>query len=150
VEADYTVRRVEEMERAFSGVLIRVRAELGVTSFGLGIIELPPDSGDMYPEHDHSHNGQEEVYILLEGSAHLVLPGETVALDREVYVRVGATTRRRVRSGPTGARLLVMGASPNQVYEPQANSELGAPDTVSEAVGASSSMFKDSPPPRLS
>src|SRR5919197_2189383 len=54
----------------------RARAELGVSSFGLSIIDMPPDSTD-YPEHDHSTEGigpppeqlgQEEVYIALRGS----------------------------------------------------------------------------------
>jgi hypothetical protein len=32
---DYTVLRLEEMEAAFGGLFVRVRASLGVSSFGL-------------------------------------------------------------------------------------------------------------------
>jgi mannose-6-phosphate isomerase-like protein (cupin superfamily) len=149
MEADYTVRRIDEMESAFSGLLLRARAELGVTSFGMGIMEIPPDSGDLYPEHDHSHTNQEEVYVVLDGTGELVLPDKTVELDRNVTVRVGAATRRRVRSGPDGLRLIVLGGTPGEAYTPQPNSELGAPEVVSPQVAASSSMFENSPPSKL-
>lgn len=149
MEVDYTVRNIDEMERAFAGLLVRARAELGVKSFGMGIMELPPNSGDMYPEHDHHHNGQEEVYVVLSGTGELVLPDQTVQLDTNVAVRVGAATRRRLRSGPDGIRVIVLGGTPGKAYEPQANSELGAPEIVSKAVAASSSMFEGSPPAQL-
>ena len=78
---DYTVLRLDEMEAAFGGLLVRVRASLGLSSFGLQVADIPPNSGDAYPEHDHAHDGQEEVYLLLRGSADLHLPGRVVALD---------------------------------------------------------------------
>lgn len=149
MEPDYTVCRVDEMESAFGGLLIRARAELGVTSFGMGIMNLPPDSGDLYPEHDHHHTNQEEVYVVLEGTGELVLPDQTVPLDKDVVVRIGAATRRRVRSGPSGLRFLALGGTPGEPYAIQPNSELGAPETVSAEVQASSSMFKDGAPPTL-
>ncbi|HEY2717874.1 MAG TPA: cupin domain-containing protein [Solirubrobacterales bacterium] len=149
METDYTVRRIDEMESAFGGLLIRARAELGVTSFGMGIMELPPNSGDMYPEHDHSHTSQEEVFVVLEGNGEIVLPDKTVELDKDVVVRVGAATRRRLRSGPSGLRFLAIGGTPGEPYTIQPNSELGAPETVAAAAQASSSMFEKSAPPQL-
>jgi mannose-6-phosphate isomerase-like protein (cupin superfamily) len=145
--ADYTVKRIDEMERAFGGVYVRARAELGVTAFGMQVLDLPPASGDFYPEHDHVHNGQEEVYCLLSGAAELVVPDEVVELRRDSLVRVGPAVRRRVRSGPDGARLLVLGATPGQAYVPQSNSELGGSETL--APTASSAMLPDGPPPQL-
>jgi len=115
---DYTVKRLQEMERAFGGAFVRVRAELGVGSFGIQVVELPPDSGELAPEHDHLHDGQEEVYLLLAGSAELVLPDDVVALDHETFVRIGPGTRRRVRSGQEGARLLMLGGTPGGAYKP--------------------------------
>jgi hypothetical protein len=43
---EVTVVRIDEMERAFGGVFVRARASLGVTSFGIQVIDLPPNSGD--------------------------------------------------------------------------------------------------------
>src|SRR5580704_17718835 len=92
----YDVKRLAEMERAFAGALARVRAELGITAFGVQVVDLPPSSGAIAPEHDHEHDGQEELYLLLSGSGELVVPDGVVALDAETFVRLGPAVRRRL------------------------------------------------------
>jgi mannose-6-phosphate isomerase-like protein (cupin superfamily) len=144
---DYTVKRIDEMEHAFGGAFVRVRAELGVESFGIQVVELPPNSGDLSPEHDHLHDGQEEVYFLLTGSAEVALPDRSISLDPDAFIRIGPATRRRLRSGPQGARLLMLGGAPGRVYEPPENSRLGGAETF--APNASSALLPDGPPPRL-
>jgi len=118
------------------------------SSFGLQVADIPPNSGDAYPEHDHAHDGQEEVYLLLRGSADLHLPGRVVALDPETFVRVGPRTRRRLRSGENGARVLMIGAMPGRAYEPQENTPLGAPETL-PCPTASTSLVTGSAPAQL-
>jgi hypothetical protein len=56
--ADYTAKRIKDMEAGFGGGFVKVRAELGVTAFGVQVIQLPPDYTD-YPEHDHGETEQE-------------------------------------------------------------------------------------------
>jgi mannose-6-phosphate isomerase-like protein (cupin superfamily) len=125
--ADYTVKRIEEMEGIYGGAFKRARAELGVTSFGMAIIDLPPGF-DRYPTHDHSGDGQEEVFIALRGAGEVEIDrGERVPLDAEHVVRVGAGTNRKVLSGPDGLRVLVIGATPGAVYDPPELSKLGSP-----------------------
>jgi mannose-6-phosphate isomerase-like protein (cupin superfamily) len=131
------------MERTFGGALVRVRAELGVSAFGLQVAELPPDSGDLAPEHDHRHDWQEEVYILLDGGGEVVLDGTPVALDRETFVRIGPGVRRRLRSGPDGARILMIGATPGRAYTPPPMTELGGPETL--APTANTSLITENP-----
>jgi mannose-6-phosphate isomerase-like protein (cupin superfamily) len=143
----YDVKRLDEMERAFGGALARVRAELGITAFGVQVVDLPPTSGELAPEHDHQHDGQEELYLLLSGSAEVVVPDRVIPLDAETFVRLGPSVRRRIRSGPTGARVLMIGAVPGRPYVPPANTELGGPETLSPT--ASSAMAPDGPPARL-
>jgi mannose-6-phosphate isomerase-like protein (cupin superfamily) len=126
----WVIKRIDEMERAFGGALVRVRAEMGVSAFGLQVAELPPDSGDLAPEHDHQHDNQEEVYLLLDGGGEVVLDGTPVALDRETFVRIGPRVRRRLRSGPRGARVLMIGAMPGRPYTPPPMTELGGPETL--------------------
>lgn len=145
--ADYRVKRLGEMERAFGGALVRVRAELRITAFGVQVVDLPPNSGELAPEHDHRHDGQEELYLLLSGSAEVVVPDGVVELDPDTYVRLGPAVRRRLRSGPEGARVLMVGAVPGEAYVPPANSELGGPETLAPA--ASSALAPDGPPPQL-
>lgn len=143
----YEVKRLGEMQRAFGGALARVRAELGITAFGVQVVDLPPSSGDLAPEHDHRHDGQEELYLLLAGSAEVVVPDGTVELGPETFVRLGPSVRRRIRSGTEGARVLMIGGVPGQAYTPPANTELGGPETL--APTASSAMAPDGPPPQL-
>jgi hypothetical protein len=147
-QTDFTIKRLDEMEAAWGGAYVRARASLGVESFGMQVHQLPPNSGDAYPEHDHLFDGQEEVYLLLEGSADLHLPGRVVALDRETFVRVGPATRRRIRTGPDGARILVVGGVPGTAYEPAVSSVLGGPEILPDPT-ASTSMIPGSPTPQL-
>jgi hypothetical protein len=49
------------MESAWGRSFVRVRAPLGASAFGMQVLDFPPDSGDMIPEHDHAHDGQEEI-----------------------------------------------------------------------------------------
>ena len=67
---DVTVKRVEDFEAIFGGGFRRVRAGLGVSSFGLAVIDLPPNF-QHFPEHDQTHDDQEEVYTTLSGKATL-------------------------------------------------------------------------------
>jgi hypothetical protein len=68
---DYTVKRFEDMHAhpRMGDAFKLARASLGVTSFGMQIISMPPNSGEFYPNHDHLHDGQEEVYVVLDGGA---------------------------------------------------------------------------------
>jgi mannose-6-phosphate isomerase-like protein (cupin superfamily) len=128
--ADYTVKRVRDMEAAFGGGLKKVRAELGVESFGIGMLRFPPDS-DRYPEHDHAQGDrQEEVYVVLEGSGFIELDGERVAIDPQTLVRVGPGVRRKLVSGPQGMRILALGGTPGEVYDPPDWSKLGDLGTI--------------------
>ena len=76
--ADYTAKKISEMEPFYKGLFLKARDELGVQSFGLAVVEITDDN---HPDHDHPD--QEEVYVVLEGSGTLEIDGgaETVPLD---------------------------------------------------------------------
>jgi hypothetical protein len=126
---DFAVKRIDEMEAVYLGAFKRARAELGVESFGLSIIDLPP-SFENYPEHDHAEDGQEEVFIGLRGDAEIEIEGERYPLDTEHVARVASGTKRKLWPGPEGIRVLVIGGVPGGSYEPPANSKLGEPDPM--------------------
>lgn len=126
----YTVKGIGEMEGAFGGGMRRARAELGVSAFGMQIEEFPPNF-DQYPDHSHSEDGQEEVYVVLRGTAEIEIEGERIALDPETMVRVGPGVGRRIFAGPEGVRVLALGGVPGVAYEPPEFSKLGAPDPTS-------------------
>jgi mannose-6-phosphate isomerase-like protein (cupin superfamily) len=123
--SSYTVKRIDEMETAFGGGMRLARAELGVESFGMQVEEFPPNF-DKYPEHSHSEDGQEEVYLVLRGSAEIEIDGERVALDPDTVVRVGPGVSRRIFSGPQGVRLLALGGVPGTAYQPPDFSKIQA------------------------
>jgi quercetin dioxygenase-like cupin family protein len=112
----FTVRPIGDMEAINDGTTRLAGAELGVESFGMQVFDFPAGFS-AYPEHDHSLEGQEEVYVVLDGSAEFDLDGERVSLDRERMLWVGAATRRRLEPGPDGVRILVIGSTPGKAYE---------------------------------
>jgi mannose-6-phosphate isomerase-like protein (cupin superfamily) len=112
----YTVKRIGEMETAFGGGMRLARAELGVESFGIQVEEFPPNF-DQYPEHSHSEDGQEEVYVVLRGGGEIDVEGERIAIDPETMIRVGPGVSRRIYAGPEGVRLLCLGGVPGSAYE---------------------------------
>lgn len=125
--ADYAVRRIEDMEAIVQGSFKKARAELGITSFGIQVIDFPPNV-DGYPEHDHSQDGQEEVYVVMRGNGEIEIEGERIVVDPETMVRVSAGTKRKLYPGDAGMRVLVVGGVPGQAYAVRDFTELGAPD----------------------
>ena len=58
----------------------------------------------------HRHKRQEEVYVLVSGSARMKLEDEIVELRQWDAVRVPKETTRGVEAGPDGAEFIVVGA----------------------------------------
>lgn len=131
--SDLTHMKIADID-AIDGVLDgikfhRAAAGLGVSAFGISIIDLAPGASD-YPEHDHAEDGlggqmfakrpqqlgQEEVYAALRGSGTLEADGEQYPIDGDHIARVGPEVKRKVTPGPEGIRLLVIGATPGEPY----------------------------------
>jgi mannose-6-phosphate isomerase-like protein (cupin superfamily) len=127
--ADVSVASFEEMEPIHEGLARRARATLGVTSFGMQLMSLPPN-WDGYPDHHHDATvddaNQEEVYIPLEGSATLVAGEERFELRPGMMARVGPEQRRRILPGPGGVRFIALGGVPG-TFRSSAWTELGGP-----------------------
>jgi mannose-6-phosphate isomerase-like protein (cupin superfamily) len=96
------------------------------------ILQMPPNSGDFYPNHDHADTGTEEVYVILGGEADFEIEGERVHVEPETAIRVAATTHRKILPGPEGVRILAIGGVPGGVYSPPPFTELGGPDPVAD------------------
>jgi mannose-6-phosphate isomerase-like protein (cupin superfamily) len=128
----FAVRRIGDMEAAYGGSYKRARAELGVSAFGMQVIDMAPNE-TRYPEHDHSSDGQEEVYIALRGGGEMEVGGERVPIDPETMIRVSPGTARKVWPGEEGVRLRIVGGVPGKLYEPPEISELGVPDPLAAA-----------------
>ena len=127
--ADVTIKRVEDFEAIFGGGLRLARSGLGVRSFGMQVEEFPPNA-TQYPEHDHSEDGMEEVYTVLEGTVILEVQGEEHVLEPGTFARVGPGERRKLITRDEGARVLAIGAVPDRIYEPPEFTEEGQPDPM--------------------
>jgi uncharacterized cupin superfamily protein len=107
----HTVRTIEEMQALHGGAVKLAAAELGVESFGMQVLDFPPHFAH-YPAHDHADDGQEEVYVVLAGSAELEVDGERVPLGPGTMARVEAASRRNLLPGADGVRILAVGCAP--------------------------------------
>jgi mannose-6-phosphate isomerase-like protein (cupin superfamily) len=86
---------------------------------GLGYQRIPPNYRFPY---GHTHEKQEEVYVVLRGSGRMKLDDEIVELSRWDAVRVAPGTWRGYEAGPEGLEILVIGA-PNLGANPRGDVE---------------------------
>ena len=83
------------------------RRPLGLEKSGISYFKLAP--GFRVP-FGHRHSEQEEVYLVLSGSARVKLDDEVVELKPMDAVRIPVSTMRGFEAGPEGAELLAFGA----------------------------------------
>ena len=110
--ADVTVKHLDELEsHGGSGRFLFARKGLGVTSFGMNVERFPAGYAD-YPDHDHSKDGQEEVYFVVEGSVTLHAGEESFELTPGTFARVGPEQKRKLVPGADGVTLVAIGGVP--------------------------------------
>lgn len=103
-------------EHAIPGIRFRaVREAMGVESWGMNVLDLDPHC-EGYPEHDHKEDGQEELYVILEGAAVLVVDGEHRVLSAGQMARVGPALIRKFITKDQGVRILALGGTPGKAY----------------------------------
>jgi len=83
------------------------RVPLELENSGLSFLRLDPDYRVPF---GHHHNQQEEIYILVGGSAKLKLDDEILELKPWDAVRVHKDTMRNFEGGPEGAEIIAFGA----------------------------------------
>lgn len=114
--SEYSVKAIDELEAIHGGAVKLAGAELGTRSFGMQVLDLPAGFCD-YPEHDHSGDGQEEVYVLLRGAAEFHIDGERTIVGAGELVRVAPAATRKLVPGPHGARILAIGCAGDRPYQ---------------------------------
>lgn len=118
---DVTVKTIDELDSydakpEMAGQFRYAGKGLGVTSWGMNVLKLPAN-WDGYPDHDHAKDGQEEVYVVLEGDATLHAGGQTWELKRGTLARVGPQQKRKIVPGSQGVTMLALGSTPGKAYE---------------------------------
>ena len=96
------------IDEAYGGMWM-FREALGCENLGISLIELEP--GGKGKPHDHAGDGQEEVYLVVDGELDVDLDEETVTLGTGEAVRVSPDQHRQlVNRGEVRVRLVVVGA----------------------------------------
>jgi uncharacterized cupin superfamily protein len=112
----FTIRHDEELERAWD-IWVLVRKSLGVSSFGLNLVELP--EGGTIPEHDETERDQEEVFFVVDGSPTIIVDGVEYPLRPGSWARVDTVPQRTLRNDGAGiAKVLIASAPRSSGYEP--------------------------------
>jgi mannose-6-phosphate isomerase-like protein (cupin superfamily) len=83
------------------------RKALGLERSGLSFFKLAPDFRVPF---GHLHTEQEEIYLVLSGSARVKLDDEILELSPMDAVRIPPSTMRGFEAGPEGAEILAFGA----------------------------------------
>jgi quercetin dioxygenase-like cupin family protein len=100
---------------AFLEVVRLVQREMGITSFGAQVLDMPPDV--VGHEHDESSTGQEDLYVGLSGSGWVEVDGTRAEIGPRVAIMVPPGTPRRMVAGPEGLSILCIGGRPGAPYE---------------------------------
>jgi mannose-6-phosphate isomerase-like protein (cupin superfamily) len=112
----FTAKRIDELATTFHGAVKLAGDELDVQSFGVQVLDFPAGFAD-YPAHDHAEDGQEEVYVVLAGSAEFAVGDQRVDAGAGTMLRVAPQLHRSLVPGPEGVRLLAIGSTLDGAYE---------------------------------
>jgi uncharacterized cupin superfamily protein len=85
---------------------------------GFGINAASKNAGDsITPEHDEAGDGQQEVFIVLEGEAEFTLDGKTQKANKFDVVFIEPQVRRSAKALATPTTVLVVGGTPGKAYK---------------------------------
>ncbi len=114
--AGFTIVHLDDFERPFPKWAL-ARKTLGLQSFGMNVVELPP--GETIPEHTEVESDQEEVFIVLAGEATMVIDGEEHAAPAGTFARLDPVPRRTVvNRSEAVATILIVSAPRTSGYTP--------------------------------
>ena len=129
VEKGYVFARLEELEPApvvapdatdEGRRRFDIRRSFDITAFGVQAFSAPTGI-DVIRAHDETllvEDGQEELYIVLNGAATFEIDGETIEAPEGSFVHVQPAANRKATAKDDGTTILVVGGTPGKAYEP--------------------------------
>jgi quercetin dioxygenase-like cupin family protein len=96
------------------------RVPLGCEHCGVSLVRYAPG----VKAHGHRHKRQEEIYVLVTGSAEMKVGDDVIELKPWHAVRVPAHVMRGIKGGPEGCEVIAVGApntGPGDGDEPDPN-----------------------------
>jgi quercetin dioxygenase-like cupin family protein len=115
----YTIKSVnefDEMEGSGNATWRLARKSLGAESFGFNVVDIAP--GGQIPEHNHTGDNQEEVFIILDGQATVVANDDEHNAPAGTFVRYAPEVQRTIRNNSdANVRALLIGVPVDSGYE---------------------------------
>jgi mannose-6-phosphate isomerase-like protein (cupin superfamily) len=84
-----------------------LRNDLGCENCGVSYARIAPNARQ---PSGHRHKVQEEIYMLVSGSARVKAGDDVVELEPWTAIRVPNDTTRAIEAGPEGAEFVIVGA----------------------------------------
>ena len=113
----WTVRRIADLpvvsaSKPDDPTWYPLQHALGIDTFGANVFVARSADQVLVEEHDERASGQQELYLLLDGSAAFDLDGEEVRLERgDALAVTDPGVRRRGRALTAGTTLLAVGSA---------------------------------------
>ncbi len=107
----WQIARLDEIGQR--GRNIPVREHLGIHAFGVNAYR-PDEDGMLINEHDESGSGQEELYLVLDGTATFEIDGEKVDAPAGTFLYVRPEARRKATGDGT---VIAFGATTGEAYQ---------------------------------
>ena len=104
------VTRIDDLEQR--GRFVPMREHLGIHSFGINAIK-PDEDGLLVNAHDEA-GGQEEVYVVLDGTATFEVDGETFEAPAGTFISVRPESKRKATGDAT---ILALGGTVGEAYQ---------------------------------
>jgi uncharacterized cupin superfamily protein len=73
---------------------------LGLQTFDVYQVELPPGAHSV--EHNHSDDGAEDMYAVIQGEGQVVVDGQDMPVQTGTFVAVTADSSRYIQAGDAG------------------------------------------------
>jgi hypothetical protein len=108
-------------------VFVGVRRALDIASFGANAIYQPKAGEELVNEHDErgpGANGQEELYVLVQGSATFTVDGQEIDTPHGTALLVAPDSKRSAVTTSDETIVLVVGGVPGEAYRLPPGAEL--------------------------
>jgi tetratricopeptide (TPR) repeat protein len=116
---DYAVAHLDEIEELDDGrePYRPVRHHFGITAFGMTAWTAREAGDRIINEHDEADDGNEELYLVLQGRAVFELEGERRDAPAGTFVFVPSEVKRTAFAEEPGTTIIAVGGVPGKAYE---------------------------------
>jgi tetratricopeptide (TPR) repeat protein len=118
--SEYGVAHLDEIEEITDGrePWRPVRHHFGLTAFGINAWTGREAGDRIINEHDESDDGNEELYLVMQGRAVFELDDERVEAPVGTFVSVPPGIKRTAFADEPGTTIVAVGGVPGEAYEP--------------------------------